>query len=390
MKLLHISDLHIGKRIYGYDLEDDQRYILKEIVDIINDEKPDAVLIAGDIYDRADPSASAVRLFDDFLSMLASTGAESFIIYGNHDSGHRVAYGSRLFDKTGIHFSPVYDGEPQHTVLEDEYGPVNIYMLPYLRSTDAEEALKSIEVNESQRNVIVSHQFVTSAVLGDSEEMNVGALDNISGSCYGAFDYAALGHIHMPQTIDMPKAAADSSSESEEGGDESAGQCVIRYSGSPLAYSFSESDRIHKSVTIVEMKEKGSIDVQTIDLSPLHKMRTIKGTFGDLISDEGLIEKCREDYIKVILTDDAGVMDAMNRLQKVFDNVMTLEYEYMRQQTEDVLIEEIHTEGAPGDLFGSLYEEQHPGKEMNEYQKELMDKVIKGIWEGQEAGDEAD
>ena len=390
MKLLHISDLHIGKRIYGYDLEDDQRFILKEIIDIINDEKPDAVLIAGDIYDRADPSASAVRIFDDFLSMLASTGTESFIIYGNHDSGHRVAYGSRLFGRAGIHFSPVYDGEPQCTVLEDEYGPVNIYMLPYLRSVDAEEALGSIKVDKSQRNVIVSHQFVTSAVLGDSEEMNVGTLDNISGSCYGAFDYAALGHIHMPQTIARSRAAADSTSDPEDGKEEAAGQCVIRYSGSPLAYSFSESDRIHKSVTIVQLNEKGSVEVQTIDLSPLHKMRTIKGTFSDLIKDEGLVEKCRKDYIKVILTDDAGVMDAMNRLQKVFNNVMTLEYEYMRQQAEEVLIEEIHTEGAPGDLFESFYEEQHPGKEMSGYQKDLMDKVIRKIWEGQEACDEAD
>ena len=241
MKLLHISDLHIGKRLYGYDLEDDQRHILKEIIDIIKAEKPDAVLIAGDIYDRADPSASAVRIFDDFLSMLAETGAESFIIYGNHDSGQRVAYGSRLFGRTGIHFSPVYGGEVQHFRLDDEYGPVNIYMLPYIRSVDAEEALKSIKTDEADRNVIVSHQFVTSAVLGDSEEMNVGTLDNIDGSCYSAFDYAALGHIHMPQTVSPGKGS---------------GSTLIRYSGSPLAYSFSESDQINKSVTIVRMKEK--------------------------------------------------------------------------------------------------------------------------------------
>lgn len=371
MKLLHISDLHIGKRLYGYDLEDDQRYILQEIIDIINDEKPDAVLIAGDIYDRADPSATAVRIFDDFLSMLASTGVESFVIYGNHDSGQRIAYGSRIFDKTGIHFSPVFGGEPSYIALEDEYGPLNIYMLPYLRSVDAEDALKAIEVNDSERNVIVSHQFVTSAVLGDSEEMNIGTLDNISASCYDAFDYAALGHIHMPQDI-------------------SGTSCVIRYSGSPLAYSFSESDRIHKSVTIVQMKEKGTVDVQTVELDPLHKMRTIKGRFNDLIADEGLIEGCKGDYIKVILTDESGILDAMNRLQKVFDNVMTLEYEYMRQQTEDILTDEIHAEGTPEDLFEALYGEQHGGKEMNEYQKKLMDRMIREIWEGQEAQDETD
>ena len=375
MKLIHISDLHIGKRLYGYDLEDDQRYILKEIIDLISDEKPDAVLIAGDIYDRADPSAGSVRIFDDFLSMLADTGVESFIIYGNHDSGQRIAYGSRLFGKSGIHFSPVYDGEAQHETLEDEYGKVNIYMLPYLRSVDAADALGSIDVDKSERNVIVSHQFVTSAVLSDSEEMNVGTLDNIDGSCYSAFDYAALGHIHMPQTV-RSKSISDKS--------------MIRYSGSPLAYSFSESDSVDKSVTVVQMKEKGKTSIQTIALEPLHKMRTIKGSFDELINDAGLIESCKNDYLKVILTDDTGIMDAMSRLQKVFDNVMTLEYEYMREQTDETLIDEVHAEGTPGELFDALYQEQHGGNEMNDYQKDVVEKLIRGIWEGQEAENEAD
>lgn len=374
MKLIHISDLHIGKRLYGYDLEDDQRYILRQIIEIIESEKPDAVLIAGDVYDRADPSATAVRIFDDFLSMLASTGVESFIIYGNHDSGQRVAYGSRLFDKTGIHFSPVYDEKMTHEVLTDELGPVNIYMLPYLRSVDAAEALASADVDESERNVIVSHQFVTSAVLGDSEEMNIGTLDNIDGSCYSAFDYAALGHIHMPQTI-SPEPGKDT---------------VIRYSGSPLAYSFSESDMIPKSVTVVEMKEKGNTDFQTIELEPLHKMRTIKGQFAELISDEGLIEKCKNDYLKVILTDDRGILDAMAKLQAVFGNVMTLEYEYMRRQDADVTIDSVHTEGTPRELFEALYGEQHGGKEMDDFQKEVLDKLIAEVFDRQEAEDEAD
>ncbi len=375
MKLIHISDLHIGKRLYGYDLEDDQRYILKEIIDLISDEKPDAVLIAGDIYDRADPSAGSVRIFDDFLSMLADTGVESFVIYGNHDSGQRIAYGSRLFGKSGIHFSPVYDGEAQHETLEDEYGKVNIYMLPYLRSVDAADALGSIDVDKSERNVIVSHQFVTSAVLSDSEEMNVGTLDNIDGSCYSAFDYAALGHIHMPQTV-RSKSISDKS--------------MIRYSGSPLAYSFSESDSVDKSVTVVQMKEKGKTSIQTIALEPLHKMRTIKGSFDELINDAGLIESCKNDYLKVILTDDTGIMDAMSRLQKVFDNVMTLEYEYMREQTDETLIDEVHAEGTPGELFDALYQEQYGGNEMNDYQKDVVEKLIRGIWEGQEAENEAD
>ena len=224
LKLLHISDLHIGKRLYGFDLEDDQRHILSEIIKIITAEEPDAVLIAGDIYDRADPSATAVRIFDDFLSMLAGTGSRIFIIYGNHDSASRIAYGSRILDNSGIHISPVYDGKVEPVRLEDEYGPVDIYMLPYIRSAEAEEALQQIKTDDAARNVIISHQFVTSAVIGDSEEMNIGTLDNIDGSLYSAFDYAALGHIHMPQTI-----KSDNN---------------IRYSGSPLAYSFSDSDML--------------------------------------------------------------------------------------------------------------------------------------------------
>ncbi|MBR2547462.1 MAG: exonuclease SbcCD subunit D [Eubacterium sp.] len=374
MKLIHISDLHIGKRLYGYDLEDDQRHILSEIIELIKSEKPDAVLIAGDIYDRADPSATAVRIFDDFLSMLADTGVESFIIYGNHDSGQRIAYGSRLFGRSGIHFSPVYDGEVARHSLEDEYGRVNIYMLPYLRSADAAEAIRSIKADRSERNIIVSHQFVTSAVLGESEEMNVGTLDNIDGACYDAFDYAALGHIHMPQTISPAPGSGT----------------VIRYSGSPLAYSFSESDTIQKSVTVIDLKEKGFISVDTISLMPLHELRTIKGSFDDLINDKGLIESCKNDYIKIILTDDTGIMDAMARLQKAYGCVMMLEYEYMREQSEDVSVDEIRAEGTPEEMFVALYGDQHGGKEMNEYQKNVVDKLIKQIWEGQEAQDETD
>ena len=362
MKLLHISDLHIGKRLYGYDLEDDQRFVLKEVAGIIEAEKPDAVLIAGDIYDRADPSAAAVRIFDDFLSMLVEMHTEVFIIYGNHDSGSRIAYGHDVFSAAGIHVSPVYDGNIEPVRLEDEYGPVDIYMLPYLRSADAAEALEKISPDSSARNVIVSHQFVTSAILGDSEEMNVGALDNIDGSLYGAFDYAALGHIHMPQTI-----------KTDEG--------IVRYSGSLLAYSFSESDRIHKSATMIELGEKGSVDVSTVDLPPLHRMRTIKGLFGDIIKDMGLAEEYKNDYLRIILTDTSGVMEAMSRLQAVFDNVMTLEYEYMRQQSDDTEIEETHAEGSPDELFDALYEQQHDGTEMNDYQKEVTADVIREIWE---------
>ena len=361
LKLLHISDLHIGKRLYGFDLEDDQRHILSEIIKIITAEEPDAVLIAGDIYDRADPSATAVRIFDDFLSMLAETGTRIFIIYGNHDSASRIAYGSRILDNSGIHISPVYDGKVEPVRLEDEYGPVDIYMLPYIRSVEAEDALQQIKTDDAARNVIISHQFVTSAVIGDSEEMNIGTLDNIDGSLYSAFDYAALGHIHMPQTI-----KSDNN---------------IRYSGSPLAYSFSDSDMLPKSVTAVELKEKGSVDVRTIPLEPIHRMCTIKGRFDEIINDKTLIKEHKDDYLRVILTDEVGVLDAMSKLQTVFDGVMTLEYEYMKEQSEDIYIEEAKAEGKPAELFEELYKEQHDGKEPKEEQKQKIEELIREIWE---------
>ena len=370
MKLIHISDLHIGKRLYGFDLEEDQRHILNEIIHIIEEEKPDAVLIAGDIYDRADPSATAVRIFDDFLSMLAGTKSEVFMIYGNHDSASRISYGGRVFADSGIHISPVYEDGIEPVRLSDDHGPVDIYMLPYIRSAEAMEALEKIETDENARNVIVSHQFVTSALLGESEEMNVGSLDNIDGAYYDAFDYSALGHIHMPQTLKNTE-----------------GKSLIRYCGSPLAYSFSDSDCIRKSVTVVEIGAKDDIDIKEIPLEPLHKMSTIKGEFDDIISDKALIEKYKDDFLRVILTDTVGVTDAMARLQTVFKNVMTLEYEYMRKQSDDVVVEETNTEGTPGELFDALYMEQHDGERPDEFQEKVITDLIQEIWEGENETD---
>ena len=368
MKFIQISDLHIGKRLYGFDLEEDQRYILGVIMDIIHQEDPDAVLIAGDIYDRADPSATSVRIFDDFLSMLAITGKQIFIIYGNHDSASRIAYGSRVLSNAGIHISPVYDGSIEPVTLQDEYGPVNFYMLPYLRSQDAVEALQKIEVNEKERNIIISHQFVTSAKLSESEDMNVGTLDNIDGSLYSKFDYAALGHIHMPQSI--------GSDGYEEG-------TTIRYSGSPLAYSFSDSDRILKTVSIVKIRKKGEPPLlHEIGLLPLRRMSTIKGKFDDILSNEEIIQKHKGDFIRVVLEDDMPIMDAMAKIQKVYPYVMTLEYEYMRQQDEDITVEETDTEGTPEELFCALYREQHDGKDPAEYQMKKISELIAEIWEG--------
>ena len=249
MKFIHLSDLHLGKRIMDRSMIEDQRYILGEILDIIVGEKPDAVFIAGDIYDKAVPSAEAVGLFDEFLVKLAELETQVFVISGNHDSPERIAFGGRLMDRSGVHLSPVYDGKVRRTVIEDCYGKINIFMLPFIRPaavrsllperetvtyTDAvSAAIQEMHVNEEERNILITHQFVTGAVICDSEEHSVGGSDNVAASVFSPFDYVALGHIHSPQWVSRES---------------------IRYCGTPLKYSLSELKH-QKSVTVVNMGE---------------------------------------------------------------------------------------------------------------------------------------
>ena len=236
MKFIHISDLHIGKRVHEKSLIQEQGHILNLICDITKSQNPDAVLIAGDIYDKAMPSGEAVLLFDDFLTRLSTICSHIFVISGNHDSAERMAFGSRLMDSKGIHLSPVYNGSPAPVTLTDEYGDVDIYMLPYIRpahvrhflseeekenvgsyDTAVRKAVELMGMDAGRRNVLVTHQFVTGALRSESEDVNVGGLDNVDASAFDDFDYVALGHLHRPQDC------ADER---------------IRYSGSPLKYSF--------------------------------------------------------------------------------------------------------------------------------------------------------
>ena len=236
MKFLHLSDLHLGKRVHGFSMLEDQAYILQQILGCIVSEQPDGVLICGDIYDKAVPSAEAVALCDDFFYHLAQLKVPVFAISGNHDSPERLAFGSRLMDGSGVHFSPVYDGGVQPFVLTDKWGEVGIYMLPFVKPahvrryfpeaeidsyTDAlSAAVVAMQVDTSRRNVLLTHQFVTGAATSDSEELSVGGTDNVDGSVFDPFDYVALGHIHRPQNMGSPR---------------------LRYCGSPLKYSFSEA-----------------------------------------------------------------------------------------------------------------------------------------------------
>ena len=250
MKFIHLSDLHIGKRVNEYSMLEDQEYILNQIIAIIDEQKPDGVIIAGDVYDKSVPSAEAVALFDDFLFELSKRNLYVFVISGNHDSPERIAFGGRLMEASRIYMSPVYDGTVSPVTLEDEYGKINVWMLPFVKPvhirkfnedaeistyTDAMRiAIGNLNIDSNERNIMITHQFVTGAERTESEEISVGGTDNVDISVFENFDYTALGHIHRPQNCKSEK---------------------VRYSGTPLKYSFSES-KDNKSVTIVELKEK--------------------------------------------------------------------------------------------------------------------------------------
>ena len=381
MKFIHISDLHIGKRVNGFSMIEDQEFILKQILGIVDDEKPDCVFIAGDVYDRTVPSAEAVELFDDFLVRLSARSLDVFIISGNHDSPERLAFGNRLMDGSGIHISPVYAGEVAPYETEDEYGPLCIYMLPFIKPADVRRhfpdneissytdalaaAISVMNIDKSKRNVLITHQFVTGAERSESEEISVGGADNVDATVFEGFDYIALGHIHGPQNISK------------------AGELpVIRYCGTPLKYSFSETKH-KKSVTVVQMKEKGVIDVSAVPLLPKRDMCEIKGTYDELMAKsfyDGTTYG--EDYMHVILTDEEDIPDAIGKLRGVYRNIMKLDYDNTRTRhsTEITGDDEIEIK-TPVELFAELYEQQN-GLPMTDIQSGFVEKLAEEIWEG--------
>ena len=365
MKFIHLADLHLGKRVNEFSMLEDQEYILRQILGIIDDEGPDGVIIAGDVYDKSVPPAEAVRLFDDFLVRLSGRGLQVFVISGNHDSADRIAFGGRLMELSGIHLSPVYDGTVAPHVLEDGFGPVHVWMLPFIKPAHArlcfpeEEilsytdaigaAVSHMAVDPSVRNVLVTHQFVTGAERSESEEISVGGTDNVDASVFEGFDYVALGHLHKPQNA--------------------AGE-RIRYSGSPLKYSFSEKDH-EKSVTVVELKEKGNLIVRTVKLTPRRDLREIRGTYDGLTLRASWENTAREDYLHIILTDEEDVPDAVARLRTVYPNLMKLDYDNTRTRASGSP-ENAEEEGRKTEmeLFAELYEKQN-GRPMTEEQREL-------------------
>lgn len=379
MKLIHLSDIHLGKRVNEFSMLEDQAHILKKILAVVDEEKPDGVLIAGDVYDKSVPSTEAVQLFDDFLVRLAERKLPVFIISGNHDSPERLSFANRLIDAVGIHLAPVYNGVVEPITLSDEYGPVNVYMLPFIKpahvrgffpdteitgySDAVAAAIGRMNIDKTQRNVLITHQFVTGAQRSDSEELSVGGTDNIGDEVFCDFDYVALGHIHGPQNMDSGR---------------------IRYCGSPLKYSFSEAAQ-QKSVTVAELKEKGTLEIHTVPLIPRRDMVELKGSYQQLTLREFYENTTyQEDYTHITLTDEEDIPDAVAKLRAVYHNLMKLDYDNTRTRHSAAIsgAENVETR-SPIDLFAEFYELQN-GLPMSAEQTELVASLIEKIWEGEE------
>lgn len=377
MKLIHLSDLHIGKRVNEISMIEDQEYILLQILQIIDEESADAVLICGDVYDKSVPSAEAVTLFDDFLNRLAKRQIPVLIISGNHDSPERLAFGNRLLELGGIHISPVYDGNIRSVTLTDPHGEAVFWLLPFIKPahvkrfypdegiesyTDAcRVALEKMNIDPAKRNILLTHQFVTGSLTCDSEELSVGGSDNVDAAVFDLFDYVALGHIHGPQNI---------------------GSNRIRYCGTPLKYSFSESTH-HKSVTVVELGAKGQLELHLRPLTPRRDLRQLRGTFTQLTDKAFYQGTATGDYLHIILTDEEDVPEAVGQLRIIYPNLMKLSYDNTRTRTNQVVdgAEDVQRK-SPLELFDELYELQN-NQPMSHRQREFSRELIESIWEGQ-------
>ena len=375
MKLIHLSDLHLGKRVGEVSMLEDQAYILDRVLDIVDGAGPDALLIAGDVYDKSVPSAEAVTLFDDFLCRLARRKLPVLVISGNHDSPERLAFGSRLMEGARVYLSPVYDGNVKPITLTDEHGPVDFWLLPFLKPahlrrfypeetidsyTDAVgAAIAHMNIDPSRRNVLLCHQFVTGAATCESEELIVGGTDNVDAAVFDGFDYVALGHLHGPQNV---------------------GSSRIRYCGTPLKYSFSEASQ-YKSVTVAELGEKGDLTLYTVPLTPRHDMRVIQGTFAQLTAENSDAAGEREDYLHIILTDEEDVPEALGRLRLVYHNILKLSYDNTRTRTsQSVDRAQRVAQKSPLELFEELYETQN-NQPMSQEQRDFAQRLIEQLRE---------
>lgn len=371
MKIFHISDLHLGKRLNEFSLLEDQRHILREILLLAESRRPDLLILAGDLYDKSIPAVEAVSMLDDFLSAFVRLGIPVCAISGNHDSPDRIDFGSRIFARSGVYLSCVYQGRLVQADFQDAYGPVHVFLLPFVRPADVrpffpdrkidgypaamEAALSSPLPDPAERNLLVTHQFVLGASHCDSEEVNIGGTDGVPADLFRAYDYVALGHLHAPQAV---------------------GRAELRYSGSPLKYSFSEASQT-KSVTEVVLEEKGSVRISELPLRPLRDLKRIRGRF------EELSQKCfydgtefRECYLDITLTDEQDVPDALQKLRLIYPYIMHLGYDNRRtRQTGRPELPESEEELPAEELIREFYRQQN-GQELTSEQAALLAEIL--------------
>ena len=374
MKFLHLSDLHIGKRIHGYSMLEDQRWILQQILEIVETYQPDGILIAGDIYDKNVPIESGVTLFNQFLNSLHEMKKQVFFISGNHDSAQRIQFGDQIFAEQNIQVAGTFEGEIRKIKTEDKYGEIFIYLIPFLKPSmvkawygevkthqeAVEKALKSVKFEEGKRNILVAHQFVTkgnwSPQICDSEQLSLGGLDRVDVSVFEKFDYVALGHLHGPQKV---------------------GRETIRYSGSPLKYSFSES-RQKKSAVFFEIKEKGEIEIELIPLIPKRDLRVLKGPLNEILNPDHYKKGNQEDYVRVILTDERELYTPLDEIRKIYPNILRLEFDNTRTKNDTGMenLEEIEKKDA-FTLFSEFFERQNE-RAMDEEQRKWVRAILEG------------
>ena len=373
MKIFHISDLHLGKRVYEFSMLEEQKALLRTILEKAEAEQPDALLVTGDIYDKPIPPVEAVRLLDGFLTELSNRSLPTYIIAGNHDSAQRLEFGRELIGKNGIHIVGNIGESIPCFRQKDAYGEVNFYLLPFFKPAHVnglfpeenvssyQEAAKALldrtKIDRTQRNVILAHQFVTwkgATERSDSETLSLGGVEEIDASLFFDFEYAALGHLHSAQRM---------------------GKDTVRYAGSPMPYSFSEI-RQRKGITVAELKEKGNVTISRIPLETERKFREIKGPLQELLT-AAKAAGGSEDYIRCILTDREALLDPIGQLRSVYPNLMTLEFE----RREDAGQQESLIHGAemqPEGLFALFFEKQNE-KELDEVQQKLLEQVWKGL-----------
>lgn len=375
MRFLHMADLHLGKRINGFSMIEDQKYMLKEILNIIDGHKVEVVLMAGDIYDKPVPTEDSVTLLNSFLNSLVERSIKVFIISGNHDSAQRIGFGADIMSSGGVYFSKTFDGVPEKIVMKDKYGKINIFMLPFIKPayvrnvypdaeiTSYDEAMEYVinktKINIKERNILIAHQYVRGGTKCESEDAPIGGIDEVGADNFKKFDYVALGHLHGPQHI---------------------GRETVRYSGTMLKYSFSEVNH-KKSALIFDMKEKGIIEINKVPLHPMRDMREIKGEYNEIASKSFYKNMNVEDYLHVTLTDEEEKLNAIGLLRTIYPNIMKLDYDNKRTREKRDISGVLAVENkTPKELFAQLFELQN-NQPMSKEQEKFVNDLIENVWE---------